>query len=180
VNTTSLAIPGVYLIETTPFSDSRGVSAAFELESVIDGLPFHLARWYTSFSEIGVVRGIHLANQARNQYKLISCVHGNVFDIVIDLRRESETFLQKLTLELRGNDGKVLLIPPGVGHGYQALQHATIMSYLISDSYEPASEITLDPLSPEIGIEWPLTQSAISERDKTGLKLHEFVADLEK
>ena len=175
-----LDLPGAWLFETTPLTDDRGVSVAFDLNSIMEGLPFQFSRWYSSSSEKGVIRGMHLAKRVRNQHKLIMCASGSVMDLLIDLRPESETFLQKFQLELNADEGKLLLVPPGVGHGFQALQNSSRMTYLISDTYDPTSEITLNPLSPEILDNWPLAHSSISRRDSSAINLSNFLAELER
>ncbi len=168
---------GVYLYEYQPNVDGRGSSMAVDLNLIQVEIQTSFERWYTSCSEFGVVRGMHLAKPNRQQYKLISCIAGRIHDVLVDLRNNSETYLQKLSLDLVGGDGKVLVVPPGVAHGFQALEKTSIVSYLISDSYSPEDEIALDAFSHELGIKWPLEATYVSQRDNSGISLVEFARE---
>ena len=164
----------VFVLESPQNIDERGSSTVLDLKDVQEVLPLNYQRWYTSTSHLGVIRGFHLASKIRNQHKIISCVSGRIIDVLIDLRVESESYLQKYTVELTGDDGKYLLVPPGIGHGYQALEEKSVVSYLITDTYEPLEEITLNPLSKSLGISWPISPSWISDRDLNGMSINAY------
>jgi dTDP-4-dehydrorhamnose 3,5-epimerase len=97
--------------------------------------------------------------------KLVSCLRGEVFDVAIDLRSGSTTFLQWHGEILSGENCKSLLIPQGFAHGFQTLSQDCELLYLHSAAYHPGAEGALNPLDPAVGIEWPLAFTDISERD---------------
>lgn len=114
----------------------------------------------------GTVRGLHTQLPPNQEAKIISCTKGRVFDVAVDLRRHSPTFLQWFGCELSERNEKSLLVPPGCAHGVQTLEADCELLYLHTAPFAPESEAGLNPLSASIGIAWPLSVSHLSERDQ--------------
>ncbi|MCD8493829.1 MAG: dTDP-4-dehydrorhamnose 3,5-epimerase family protein [Alphaproteobacteria bacterium] len=163
-------LAGVKRITRKPMGDERGW-----LERGFCAEDLKPAGWVKPIAQInrtntemkGTLRGMHYQNPPHAEMKLVSCLHGKVLDIALDLRAGSPTFLQHFALELSENNHESLLIPEGVAHGFQSLTDNVEMLYLHSASYTPEAEDSVNPQDPRLGINWPLTVSVISERDKS-------------
>jgi dTDP-4-dehydrorhamnose 3,5-epimerase len=123
--------------------------------------------------ERGAVRGLHFQFPPHAEDKLVSCLHGEVFDVAIDLRRGSPSFLHWHGEILSGDNHRSLLIPKGCAHGFQALTADCMMLYLHSQPYHAASEGGLNPRDSRLAIDWPLPIGEISDRDAA----HPMLAD---
>ncbi len=171
MNITEAPIPGVLVFEPRLFHDHRGVfvetwnQARYELpEFVQDNL---------SRSSKGVLRGLHYQHP-NAQGKLVTVVRGKVWDVVVDLRRGSGAFGLWWGLDLSADDFRQLWVPEGCAHGFVALtDHATV-SYKCSAPYSPEDEHTLRWDDPQVGIEWPVTDPELSEKDRAGLTLSQL------
>jgi dTDP-4-dehydrorhamnose 3,5-epimerase len=119
-----------------------------------------------SMVQRGTLKGIHWQTGEFAEYRQVTCLVGKVFDVAVDIRPESPTFLQWQGVELEGLDGQSVLIPPGYGHAIQALTDNCMVHYIHSSTYEPTHEAGLNALDPELGISWPLEPTVMSERDK--------------
>jgi dTDP-4-dehydrorhamnose 3,5-epimerase len=115
----------------------------------------------------GAVRGFHYQHPPHAEAKLVSCVRGAVWDVAVDLRRGSPTFLQHRALELSADNGQALLIPPGFAHGFQALNEGVELLYLHSAVHAPHFEAGLHPRDPALAVAWPLEVAQLSERDRS-------------
>ncbi len=153
-----LAIPGAWEFTTRHFGDDRGIF----LEWFKDG-PFAeqaghsltLAQANCSVSAAGVLRGIHFADVPPGQAKYVTCAKGAVLDVVVDLRVGSPTFGQWDSVLLDDVDRKAIYISEGLGHAFLSLEDGSTVMYLCSTPYAPGREHEVNPLDPEIGIEWP-------------------------
>ena len=173
MNVLETPLVGVLVIEPRVFEDQRG----FFLETYqqprfseagID-IPFVQDNW--SHSTRGTLRGLHY-QLSHPQAKLVQVVTGSVFDVAVDLRRESPSFGQWYGTTLSQENHRQLLIPPGCAHGFLVTSDSADFQYKCSDIYHPESERTLLWNDPEIGIEWPLQCDPIlSEKDRAGLPL---------
>jgi dTDP-4-dehydrorhamnose 3,5-epimerase len=148
--------------------DSRGafsrIFCAEELRRA--GLNNGVAQINHSFTRRrGSVRGLHFKRAPHSETKLVSCVRGEVFDVAVDLRRGSRTFLRWHAEVLSVANGRSLLIPPGFAHGFQALTDDCELIYLHSMPYAPHAEGGVRVTDPTIAIPWPLPFADISERD---------------
>src|SRR5690606_8404515 len=114
----------------------------------------------------GTIRGLHFQYAPHAETKIVSCLQGSIYDVAVDLRAGSQTFLQWYGLILSAERQNSLVIPPGFAHGFQTLEDNTQILYLVSAPYSAADEDGLNPLDPTIGIEWPLPPSEISPRDQ--------------
>ncbi len=175
------SIQGV--LEITPFYavDSRGafVKDFSQKEFRDKGVEHNLKEVFYTYSKKGVVRALHF-QRVRQQPKLVRCVQGRVWDVVVDLRKESPTFLKFLTFELEGEKGQSLLIPDGCAHGYLVLEDS-IVSYKCSEQFYPEFDDGIRWNDETLAIPWPLeriggTQKVIlSDKDKNLQSLNEFL-----
>lgn len=164
----STALGGLGVIERTAVGDERGfLSRMFCAEEL------RAAGWVWPISQmnhaltkvVGTVRGMHFQYPPKAEAKLVSCVRGAVWDVAVDLRKGSPTFLRWHAEELSAANHRALLIPPGFAHGFQALKPDCELFYLHSEPYDPSLEGALNPRDPALGIAWPLEIAVISDKD---------------
>lgn len=115
----------------------------------------------------GAVRGLHYQHPPHAESKLVMCLRGRAFDVAVDLRPDSPTFLTWHSVELSPGNRNAFSIPEGCAHGFQALEENTELLYLHTEYYTPPSEGGLNPTDPRLGIAWPLPITEISERDRS-------------
>jgi dTDP-4-dehydrorhamnose 3,5-epimerase len=171
----SCAIPGLLIIEPKIFGDARG----FFLETWNQhryreaGVAAEFVQDNVSFSRRGILRGLHFQNP-KPQGKLIQVLQGEVFDVAVDIRRSSPTFGKWHGLRLSGENKHQFYIPAGFAHGFAVLSETALFQYKCTEFYAPANELALRWDDPDIGIEWPLKDPLLSERDAKGLPLCEL------
>lgn len=168
---TPLGIEGAWLAESAVWSDERGFFREwFKAEEVFaaTGVNFSIQQANISESRVGVIRGIHYSLAANGQSKWITCVEGLMRDVVVDIRPNSPTFGKSVHIDLSGTDGRAVLIGAGLGHGFASLANSSTIAYLLSSPYSPTEEFEINPMDPELGIEWGLEHSVLSfsEKDK--------------
>jgi dTDP-4-dehydrorhamnose 3,5-epimerase len=168
---TPLGIEGAWLAESAVWSDERGFFREwFKAEEVFaaTGVNFSIQQANISESRVGVIRGIHYSLAANGQSKWITCVAGTMRDVVVDIRPNSPTFGKSVHVDLSGTDGRAVLISAGLGHGFASLANSSTIAYLLSSPYSPTEEFEINPMDPELGIEWGLEHSELSfsEKDK--------------
>ena len=165
------SLPGVLVLTPKIYRDDRGAfSETFNLRRMVEaGLPTQWVQDNFSVSQRNVLRGIHY-QVAQPQGKLVRVTHGAVFDVAVDLGRSSSTFGKHVALELSGENGKMLWIPPGFGHAFLVLSETAGFAYKVTDYYSPAGERTILWNDPELRIEWPIAASdaIVSEKDAKG------------
>jgi dTDP-4-dehydrorhamnose 3,5-epimerase len=169
VKITPTRLDGVVVIETDPFQDKRGAFSrmfcARELEGIIG--PRSIVQINRSRTNaVGAVRGLHYQQSPNAEMKLVSCLRGSVWDVAVDLRRGSATFLQWHREELSPGNGRTLVIPEGCAHGFQVMEAGSELLYLHTAFYNPASEGGVQPTDPLLGILWQLPIVDLSDRDK--------------
>ncbi|MET9146770.1 dTDP-4-dehydrorhamnose 3,5-epimerase family protein [Streptomyces sp. NPDC058319] len=174
-------IDGAYLFEPTPHADERGFFCrtfdADVLRSV--GLdPDAFVQDSLSRSAGGVLRGLHLRSGA-GEAKLVRCSYGKVFDVVVDLRPHSPTYLGRASFELSGETQVTLYVPAGCAHGFQALTDPADVSYRIDRPHDPAEDVTIAFDDPELAIPWPLPVTSASRRDREAPGLAEALRQRE-
>lgn len=129
--------------------------------------------------EAGTLRGLHFQTDPFEQEKVVICIEGTIFDVIVDLRPESKTLGDWAHIELDADIPSSLTLPKGIAHGYQTLVPNTKVFYALSVEFSPAHAFTLNFAETELNIKWPLGISCISENDKLGISLQRAV-DLSK
>lgn len=165
---TPLSLSGAYLIQLEPRIDARGSFArAFcAREFAAQGLTESFVQANISTNlRAGTVRGLHFQHAPHSEVKLVQCVKGSIYDVVVDARKESKTYLQWAGVELSEENGVMIYVPTGFAHGYQTLSDAANVLYFVSEFYTPEVEGGLRYDDPKLGIKWPLAVSDISEKD---------------
>jgi dTDP-4-dehydrorhamnose 3,5-epimerase len=165
-----LAIAGVFAVELQPAADERGFFArTFERRAFAErGLELEVAEASVSFNERrGTLRGLHLQTPPHEEAKLVRCLAGSVYDVVVDLRSGSPSQLQWLGVELSAARRNAIYIPPGFAHGFLTLEDACELEYLISDPYVPGAAAGIRWDDPAVGVEWPFPPAVMSGRDAT-------------
>lgn len=162
-------LPGLVTLKRQCHSDRRGfLSRLFCAEEMrVFGWPGAVAQINQTLTRSrGSVRGMHFQRPPQAEYKLVSCLRGEIFDVAVDLRRGSPTFLQWHAERLSAGNLLALMIPAGFAHGFQALSDDCELLYLHSAPYTPAAEGGLDAIDPRLAIQWPLPISERSPRDE--------------
>ncbi len=172
---TPTAISDVLLLEPRVFGDARGFFLESYNEQVFadaTGLQLHFVQDNHSRSQRHVLRGMHFQAE-RPQGKLVRVVAGAVFDVVVDIRRDSPTYSKWIGVELSVDNQRQLWIPPGLAHGFLVLSESADFIYKTTEYYHPASERCLAWNDPLVAIDWPLGDShpLVSEKDARGLSL---------
>lgn len=161
---------GAWLIEPVPALDHRGFLArTFCAREFADhGLTTRFVQNSTSQSVAkGTLRGMHFQRAPHGEVKVVSCLKGAIWDVIIDLRRESPTYCQWQGFELAAENRHQLYVPEGFAHGFQTLCDDAEVGYLISAFYEPLAAGGVRHDDPAFAIEWPLPLGVISDRDRT-------------
>ena len=161
-------LPGLVRIEARTMRDERGWFQETYQRSAFRaaGIAFDFGQDNVSWSaRRGTLRGLHYQLSASAQGKLVRCVAGRVFDVAVDLRRGSPAFARWASIELAGDDGVLLWIPPGFAHGFQALADASALAYKTTAEYSPADERGIRWDDPRIGVAWPVADPILSPRD---------------
>jgi dTDP-4-dehydrorhamnose 3,5-epimerase len=173
-------VPGVVVFRPEPVTDERGFfSRTFDAdvtrEAGID--PSRFVQDSLSRSARGVVRGLHV-RVGQGEGKLVRCSHGQVYDVVVDLRPDSPAYLTWLSFDLTGENQVSVFIPPGCAHGFQALSETADTSYRIDRRHDPSEDLTIAWDDPELAVTWPLPLTAMSEKDRRALPLSMLVERL--
>jgi dTDP-4-dehydrorhamnose 3,5-epimerase len=161
-------LQGLKVIQRHPRKDSRGqFTRAFCSEelSAADWTTPVMQINHSITSEVGSVRGLHYQKPPKAEKKIVLCLRGRVWDVAVDLRASSETFLSWHAEELSAENNKAMLIPEGFAHGFQVLEKESELLYLHSEQYSPQQEGGLSPLDPRLSIPWPLPIAEMSDRD---------------
>ena len=165
-------IPGLLIIEPRVFGDARGffVETWNRRRYGEAGLDADFVQDNVSFSCRGTLRGLHFQNP-NPQGKLLQVLAGEVFDVAVDIRRGSATFGKWHGLVLSGENKRQFYVPPGFAHGFVVLSETALFQYKCTEFYSPKDEMAIRWDDPDIGIEWPVQQPLLSERDAKALPL---------
>ncbi len=179
-------LPGAYLIDLERKGDERGFFARFFCTK-----EFGNQQLETNFIQVnnslsakkGTLRGIHYQLEPKSEVKIVRCIKGALFDVIVDLRPKSETFGQWFGAELSAENRRMMYVPRGFGHAFLTLEDDTEALYMVSEAYSPEYERGLRWDDPRFNIEWPITPEVISDKDKSHplfdasyhLKTHEKV-----
>jgi dTDP-4-dehydrorhamnose 3,5-epimerase len=168
VTFTPLSLTGAHVIQLSLRHDHRGYSAQAwsAREFKARGLVDRVAEAGTSYNrKMGTLRGMHWQAAPHAQAKIVRCTRGSIYDVIIDLRRESATFCGWMAVTLSATAATLLYVPEGFAHGYQTLEDETEVSYLMSANYHPESEQGIRWNDPHFAITWPLPGVIVSEKD---------------
>ncbi len=167
---TQTSLKGSYVIDPTVSTDDRGWFGRFYCRKDFGEIG-HDKEWvqmnHSSTIKKGTIRGMHFQVHPFREIKMVKCVAGKIFDVIIDLRKGSPTFLKWFAQELSTENRKMLYIPEGFAHGFQTLTDNCDLIYLHSEYYVPNSEAGIRHDDSTIGIQWPLSVSSLSERDQS-------------
>lgn len=170
-------LKGCFIIEPTIFDDGRGsFFESFNLKKFEEktGLNINFVQDNQSISQRGVLRGLHFQKGEFAQAKLVRVIQGKVLDVVVDIRKNSETFGQSFSIELSGENNKQLFVLRGFLHGFLVLENETIVSYKCDNYYCPEAEDGVMYNDPTLNIDWKLKEEEIilSEKDRLLKKLN--------
>lgn len=168
-------IDGCYKIQPKVLADHRGTFAKlFHSDSFqLSGLKFSIHEVLLSSSAKNVLRGMHFQISPKSTAKLVACLSGEIFDAVVDLRKKSPTYLKTFTTRLSEHDPTMIFIPEGIAHGFYAFQENSTVLYLTSGVFSPEHDAGI--LWSSVGVDWPVADPIISERDQRLVPLHAFV-----
>ena len=157
---------GVRFSKVKSAADPRGVFIKFHPLKDLGGSLDSVALSFNP--NLGTIRGLHFQVEPNAEEKLVTCVQGSIFDVLVDLRPNSQTFGNWTSFELSAINGLLVYLPKGIAHGFQTLIPNSIVQYGLSASYTPESSNSIDPFG-DLNIDWPLKTHAISEKDSNGL-----------
>ena len=168
-------IEGVFIIDNFNAKDDRGLFVkSFNKNTFKDNnLDFEIRESYYSVSNKNVIRGMHFQLPPNDHEKLVYVPKGSIIDVVIDLRKESKTFKQFISVELSDENKRSIFIPKGLAHGFKSLNNDTITVYNVSTEYDEKSDQGITYNS--FGYNWNVKDPLLSERDKTFLSLNDFL-----
>ena len=163
-------LPGVFLIGLAPVRDSRGWFARTycEREFAEHGLDGRFVQCNLSHNASrGTLRGMHFQRDPRSEIKLVRCLRGSIHDVVIDLRKDSPTYLRWIGVELSAGNGLALYVPGGFAHGFQTLEDDTEIWYQMGEFYTPELSDGVRWDDPAFGIRWPIADPILSDKDRS-------------
>jgi dTDP-4-dehydrorhamnose 3,5-epimerase len=180
VKVSKTPLADVLVIETDVHQDSRGrFGETWNKKRYHEaGIPAEFVQDNFSFSRSGVLRGLHF-QYPYPQAKLVQVLHGAVFDVAVDLRKQSPTFGKWWGTELTEENGKQLFVPTGFAHGFLITRGNTVFLYKCTESYHPEAEHTLLWNDPEIGINWPIEKPVLSSKDASAHTLSQWLQNPE-
>jgi len=175
---TQTKLPGVLIIEPEIFGDSRGFFyESFQAARYQEcGMPQHFVQDNISRSSQGVLRGLHYQLQYP-QGKLVWATRGQVFDVAVDIRADSPTFGEHVSIVLDDENHKQFYVPPGYAHGFCVLSETADFIYKCSEYYYPQAEKCIRWDDPALGIEWPVQNPSLSTKDQAGILLSDMPTD---
>ena len=162
-------LPDAWRLPLQPHEDERGFFARLWCAEALRSraLPDTLQQCSLSYNRRArTIRGVHYQAAPRAETKVVRCVRGAIYDVLVDLRPESPTFKQWVAHELNDRNRLALYVPPGIAHGFQTLTDDAEVLYLIDQAYDPALARGVRWNDPAFGIRWPLPPGALSERDR--------------
>ncbi|WP_456401522.1 dTDP-4-dehydrorhamnose 3,5-epimerase [Persephonella sp.] len=174
-------LEGVFILEPTVFEDERG----FFMESYNKkdfeeiGLYYDLVQDNHSLSiKPGVLRGIHLQLNPKAQTKIVRCLRGAIYDVVIDLRKNSKTFGKWISAVLTADNKRQIIVPKGFGHAILTLVPKTEILYKVDEYYSPEHDRSIRWNDPDLAIDWPVSNPILSEKDKNAPFLKEIIDEI--
>ena len=171
---TETKLGGSFLIDLEKREDERGFFGRYYCQNEFSERDLNTT-WVqinnSSNKYQGTLRGIHFQRAPYSEVKLVRCIKGAIWDVIVDLRNHSETFGQWYGAKLTEENRTMMYVPKGFGHGFITLQDSSEIIYLVSDFYNPDSEGDLHWSDPDVGIKWPLQPKIISSKDRCASSL---------
>lgn len=161
-------LKGVYIIEVEAIKDERGFFARSFCRKEFEQYSLYpnIVQCNISYNKKkGTLRGMHYQVKPHEEAKIVSCVRGSIYDVIIDLRPDSSTYYQWFTVELSTENYKMLYIPEGFAHGFQTLEDNTVVFYQMSEFYHPECSMGVRWDDPAFNIEWPDDERIIAFKD---------------
>ena len=174
MNVTELSIPGLWHLESPVWSDERGFFREWFKQSDLEerGVSFDARQANFSMSRRNVVRGLHYSLAPEGQAKVVTCVLGEIDDVIVDVRVGSPTFGRFEVVRLSAESSSSVLIPAGAAHGFCVLSETAGLSYLLSSPFNAPFELEIDPFDAQIGVAWNFSGEAVlSAKDRTAPSL---------
>ena len=173
---TPTKLTGSYVIDVNSYADERGWFARFYCKNEFKEIGYN-KEWvqlnHSVTNKKGTIRGMHYQKRPYSEIKMIKCITGSVFDVIIDLRESSSSFLKWFGITLSAENKKMLYIPEGFAHGFQCLEDKCELIYHHSEFYTPEAEAAIRYDDPKINIQWPLPATILSSKDKNHSYLDE-------
>jgi len=166
---TETSLNGAYFLDLEMLEDARGFFARSYCINEFEkyGLePTNLQCNISFNSKKGTLRGMHFQTEPKAEAKLVRCTRGKMFDVIVDIRPESDTYKKWISVELSAENRKSLYVPKGFAHGFQTLEDNTEVFYQMSEFFFPGCAAGFRWNDPDIGIKWPLEDKVMSEKDK--------------
>lgn len=167
---TETPLRGAYVIDIEKIADDRGFFARIFCVNEMRALGMDVGIVQINMSQNirkGIVRGLHYQVEPAPEAKLMRCMRGAIYDVIVDMRPESPTYRAWFGVELSAENRRALYVPPLFAHGYQALEDGTEVFYPTTGVYTPACERGLRPDDPALGIAWPLPPTELSQKDRS-------------
>ncbi len=167
---TETNLKGSFILDIERRNDERGFFGRTYCRQEFEqyGIDFTIVQSNISYNKTrGTLRGIHMQDTPHTEAKLVQCISGSLFDVIIDMRPGSATYLQWTSVELSANNCRMLYIPEGFAHGFLTLEEETRVSYQISSFYAPGAEKAIRWNDPFFNIPWPVAPQVMSDKDKT-------------
>jgi len=163
----ALGIPEVILIEPRRFEDPRGFfMETYKYSDFLrNGIHEHFVQDNYSRSVRGVLRGLHFQRNPHVQGKLIQCIRGKIFDVAVDIRKGSPTYMQWISIELSEENNRLFYVPPGFAHGFIVVSDIADVMYKCTQEYSPGDDRGIIWNDPDIQIRWPIQEPVLSEKD---------------
>jgi dTDP-4-dehydrorhamnose 3,5-epimerase len=162
-----LEIPEVILVKTRQYRDARGLfmETYKQSEFAANGIPGPFVQSNCSHSSRGVLRGLHYQGHPSAQGKLVAALFGEILDIAVDIRKGSPTYGRWVGQVLSAENGHLLYVPAGFAHGFCVLSDQATVTYLVTQEYDPDRDWGIHWNDPAIGIDWPVDEPIVSEKD---------------
>jgi dTDP-4-dehydrorhamnose 3,5-epimerase len=159
-------IDGVMLIKAKHTTDLRGSFVKFQPDYLLNEKVNSVA--VSINPKVGTIRGIHLQVEPFAEEKIITCIQGSTFEVIVDVRPNSKSFGLFATFELSQESAEQIYLPKGIAHGFQTLSPNTIVHYVLTSQFSPESSYSINPFG-DLGIEWPIKERIVSEKDTRGV-----------
>lgn len=173
-------IKGLKIIEPNVFGDDRGwFSETYNQKTYQEkGINISFVQDNHSFSaQKGILRGLHFQNEPYAQTKLVRCTKGKIWDVAVDLRQSSPTYLKWIGIELTADNHKQFLIPQGFAHGFVTLEENSEVQYKVDNLYDKSSDRSISYNDPTINVQWPINEVFLSDKDKNAPLLKDSDVD---